>query len=123
MEDRSKPLVSVVVLDMEHVVPRTMRPSNQSWMLSRGYRSFLAPWIGTRCFAKACRRVTNFLRRPGQRGFRPNERRALDEVSQCRKNGGCGRWPITIRTAEKVGEILRHLRAADAPASRYAFYI
>lgn len=34
-----------------------------------------------------------------------------------------GRLPITIRTAEKVGEILRHLGPDDSPASRYAFYM
>lgn len=34
-----------------------------------------------------------------------------------------GRWPITIRTADKVGQILRHLQTADTPASRYAFYM
>ena len=34
-----------------------------------------------------------------------------------------GREPITLRTADKVGEILRHLSPADLPASRYAFYM
>ncbi|MDR7253365.1 hypothetical protein J2X46_002350 [Nocardioides sp. BE266] len=34
-----------------------------------------------------------------------------------------GRLPITLRTADKVGEILRHLAPTDLPASRYAFYM
>ncbi|MEI5671849.1 MULTISPECIES: hypothetical protein [unclassified Nocardioides] len=34
-----------------------------------------------------------------------------------------GREPITLRTADKVGEILRHLGPTDLPASRYAFYM
>ncbi|GAA1150745.1 argonaute/piwi family protein [Nocardioides aquiterrae] len=34
-----------------------------------------------------------------------------------------GRDPITLRTADKVGDILRHLGPSDLPASRYAFYM
>ncbi|MBB3042499.1 argonaute/piwi family protein [Nocardioides soli] len=34
-----------------------------------------------------------------------------------------GRDPITLRTADKVGDILRHLEPTDLPASRYAFYM
>lgn len=34
-----------------------------------------------------------------------------------------GRDPITIRTADKVGEILRHLNPDEEPNSRYAFYM
>jgi hypothetical protein len=34
-----------------------------------------------------------------------------------------GRQPITIRTADRVGEILRHLGPHDRPQSRYAYYM
>lgn len=34
-----------------------------------------------------------------------------------------GRDPITLRTADKVGDILRHLGPTDLPAARYAFYM
>ena len=34
-----------------------------------------------------------------------------------------GRQPITIRTADRVGEILRHLGSQDRPQARYAFYM
>jgi hypothetical protein len=33
------------------------------------------------------------------------------------------RQPITLRTADRVGEILRHLGPRDRPQSRYAFYM
>jgi argonaute-like protein implicated in RNA metabolism and viral defense len=33
------------------------------------------------------------------------------------------RQPITIRTADQVGEILRHLGPHDRPQGRYAFYM
>lgn len=34
-----------------------------------------------------------------------------------------GRQPITIRTADRVGEILRHLGPHDRPQGRYAYYM
>lgn len=34
-----------------------------------------------------------------------------------------GRQPITIRTADRVGEILRHLGPNDRPQGRYAYYM
>ncbi len=34
-----------------------------------------------------------------------------------------GRSPITLRTADKVGQILRHLAPDDQPNTRYAFYM
>ncbi|GAA2715911.1 argonaute/piwi family protein [Actinoplanes palleronii] len=34
-----------------------------------------------------------------------------------------GKTPITLRTANRVGEILRHLEPHDRPQSRYAFYM
>jgi hypothetical protein len=34
-----------------------------------------------------------------------------------------GREPITLNTADRVGEILRHLGPDERPAGRYAFYI
>lgn len=34
-----------------------------------------------------------------------------------------GRLPITLRTADRVGEILRHLGPHDRPQGRYAFYM
>jgi len=34
-----------------------------------------------------------------------------------------GRLPITLRTADRVGEILRHLGPNDRPQGRYAFYM
>lgn len=34
-----------------------------------------------------------------------------------------GRQPITIRTADRVGEILRHLGPHDRPQARYAYYM
>jgi hypothetical protein len=36
---------------------------------------------------------------------------------------GHGREPITLRTADRVGEILRHLDPQDRPQGRYAFYM
>jgi hypothetical protein len=33
------------------------------------------------------------------------------------------RQPITIRTADQVGAILRHLGPHDRPQGRYAFYM
>jgi hypothetical protein len=34
-----------------------------------------------------------------------------------------GRLPITLRTADTVGEILRHVPADVRPQARYAFYM
>jgi argonaute-like protein implicated in RNA metabolism and viral defense len=34
-----------------------------------------------------------------------------------------GRQPITLRTADRVGQILRHLGPQDRPQGRYAFYM
>ena len=34
-----------------------------------------------------------------------------------------GRQPITLRTADRVGQILRHLSPQDRPQGRYAFYM
>jgi len=34
-----------------------------------------------------------------------------------------GRQPITLRTADRVGQILRHVGAQDRPQGRYAFYM
>lgn len=34
-----------------------------------------------------------------------------------------GRAPITVRTADRVGEILRHLRPGERPQGRYAYYM
>lgn len=34
-----------------------------------------------------------------------------------------GRLPITIRTAESIGGILKHLGTGDTPATRYAYYM
>lgn len=34
-----------------------------------------------------------------------------------------GRHPITLRTADRVGQILRHLGPQDRPQGRYAFYM
>jgi hypothetical protein len=34
-----------------------------------------------------------------------------------------GRAPITLRTADRVGQILRHLSPLDRPQGRYAFYM
>ncbi|TQE40127.1 hypothetical protein Sipo8835_00570 [Streptomyces ipomoeae] len=34
-----------------------------------------------------------------------------------------GRHPITLRTANQVGQILRHLGPQDRPQGRYAFYM
>ncbi|NNH68307.1 hypothetical protein HLB23_00155 [Nocardia uniformis] len=34
-----------------------------------------------------------------------------------------GRLPITLRTADRVGQILRHLSPQDRPQGRYAFYM
>lgn len=34
-----------------------------------------------------------------------------------------GRQPITLRTADRVGQILRHLNSQDRPQGRYAFYM
>jgi hypothetical protein len=34
-----------------------------------------------------------------------------------------GRVPITLRTADSIGRILKHLGQADRPAPRYAFYM
>ncbi|MWA04574.1 hypothetical protein F8568_030195 [Actinomadura sp. LD22] len=34
-----------------------------------------------------------------------------------------GREPITLRTADRVGQILRHLHPRDRPQGRYAFYM
>ena len=34
-----------------------------------------------------------------------------------------GREPITLRTADRVGEILRHLGPQDRAQGRYAFYM
>lgn len=34
-----------------------------------------------------------------------------------------GKWPITVRTADSIGSILKHLGENDHPAPRYAFYM
>ncbi|WP_433715897.1 hypothetical protein ACQP2U_19145 [Nocardia sp. CA-084685] len=34
-----------------------------------------------------------------------------------------GRQPITLRTADRVGQIVRHLSPQDRPQARYAFYM
>ena len=34
-----------------------------------------------------------------------------------------GKWPITVRTADSIGSILKHLGDNDHPAPRYAFYM
>lgn len=34
-----------------------------------------------------------------------------------------GQQPITLRTADTVGDILRHLGSDAQPAGRYAFYM
>ena len=34
-----------------------------------------------------------------------------------------GKRPITLRTAEQVGQILRHVPDATRPQARYAFYM
>lgn len=34
-----------------------------------------------------------------------------------------GKQPITLRTADRVGQILRHLSPQDRPQGRYAFYM
>ena len=34
-----------------------------------------------------------------------------------------GRVPITLRTADSIGAILKHLRPYDSPQPRYAYYM
>lgn len=34
-----------------------------------------------------------------------------------------GRVPITLRTANSIGGILKHLGASDSPQPRYAYYM
>lgn len=34
-----------------------------------------------------------------------------------------GKWPITVRTADTIGSILKHLGEGEQPAPRYAFYM
>jgi hypothetical protein len=34
-----------------------------------------------------------------------------------------GRVPITLRTADSIGSILKHLGPHDAPQPRYAYYM
>jgi hypothetical protein len=34
-----------------------------------------------------------------------------------------GKYPVTLGSARKVGEILKYLGEADQPQSRYAFYM
>jgi argonaute-like protein implicated in RNA metabolism and viral defense len=34
-----------------------------------------------------------------------------------------GKLPITVRTADRIGSVLKHLGQGEEPAPRYAFYM
>lgn len=70
---------------------------------------------------------------PNALGFRPEiaessaEALAVELLALTKMNWNQtqldGRLPITLRTADRVGEILRHVSPSDTPQGRYAFYM